>query len=745
MKNKKKNHNKNKSIISTIICNKCKCRFNDIFPNYKLALTYNCNCNKIVKRENINNYFEKNREEEIDIENDIFVRGRGMRGRGRVMNIRRGIIREKRKYKRINKKNRKIYFHDLYNPLKQYHISDLYNKLELKEQIINNKENSNDIINNENNYNKIIKQAKILINYIFRTFFNSDLDLIPHNFSKKHIFYEPPFFIDEYLPGLQTRIQNLKHPYLSNDILNIIKIFILDVNASILIIKKYPNYKINLKLNIKLFKYFKKLAKFKKEINNSFNDGYQNQIISNHIYQIHYIKEKNLLLFILNKEIRIYYKYDFLGKNCLCSTSVDVHDAKILKINYEFFIVFYSSSISFLQIEYDMFGIPNKITFPEYLINNDIKKLNSDIMVDVDIIDENNILFIGKDNKVYFIKKKIKEFFIDKIIDIHQYNNYYYNFILTDKINNNAIIHFNYTKYFLSYIYFYELNYDFSRKKIIKLTKEKIEKPLIILNQNNYIYCGKKRIYLISSKYYEIVSIFKIKYYEINNIFREPYSNYGFSKIFSFNNSNKFFIYQEKNEFKYILFYELVNNNEIKFIKKEKINYNEELIDIKKINYREDYILVTNKNIKFKYFFKLEKTISKIYFIQNDSSLKNKYKIIPKKIHKDKPYEIPYITIYNIKYNQEENDYFRYMFNYNDFDYVIGYYKGLEIKKENKYVKKKIEKKKYESKYDNIRLTNKYRNKKVVYKYEIDIEDEYKDKYFPEFIICKKNKGKKFE
>ena len=394
--------NKNNSIISDIICPKCKCRFNDIFRNFRLSLTYNCYCDKLSIKENINSYLERNRGNKIQIEQ----RGRG-RGRGKVgwnRALTRGIIRENRyQKKRTINLRRKIYFHDLYNPLKKFHISDLYNKLQFKNNNLND-----DIIDEEPNYT-ILKQAKKLINIIIQTFFSSESNLILHNTNKKIFIYDGPFFLENYLSQLETKIKNLKHPYLNDKVLDTIKTFILDINASILIIKKNSNYKINLKIseNIRrnLLEYFKEITKFREAINNSFNDGYGNQSISNNIYQVHYIKEKFLLLLVLNKEIRICHKYDFQGNNCLCSTKADIHDSKILKINYELFLVFYSHSIAFLKIEYDNMGIPSKVTFPDDLINNDIEKLNNGVMVDADIIDENNILFIGKNNKIFFLKK----------------------------------------------------------------------------------------------------------------------------------------------------------------------------------------------------------------------------------------------------------------------------------------------------------------------------------------------------
>lgn len=241
----------------------------------------------------------------------------------------------------------------------------------------------------------------------------------------------------------------------------------------------------------------------------------------------HLIKEKNLALLILGNNIGIYNIYDY--QNEPFSLKLYYSETKICQINSCFFAILKRETLIFLEIEYDYENKPIKISIPTiiYLVNfnknydhyyynndNDIEYIGKNHLIYLEPINiEENFLFFSfekKDNsliiksehstKLFGIEKKyITKIFCDKDNNQLALVIKYYNNIYNDENN---------------FLYFYNMNELHDKGKNCKIKKVLKMRGisnwfLKILNKDYYLCHNNTELYLISSKYLEIISEYK--------------------------------------------------------------------------------------------------------------------------------------------------------------------------------------------------------------------------------------------
>ena len=320
----------------------------------------------------------------------------------------------------------------------------------------------------------------------------------------------------------------------------------------------------------------------------------------------HLIKEKNLALLILGDNIGIYNIYDY--QNEPFSLKLYYSETKICQINSGFFAILKRETLIFLEIEYDYENKPIKISIPKiiYLFNfnknyehyyynndNDIEYIGKNYLIYLEPINiEENFLFFSfekKDNsliiknehstKLFGIEKKyITKIFRDKdnnqlALVIKYYNNYY---------NDENI-----------FLYFYNMNelQDKEKKckikKVLKM-KGKSNWHLKILNKDYYLCHNNYELYLISSKYLEIISKYK----------NYPFKFWDFILIFNNTKTNMIFFYNIYRKVS-LHIYEFTNNKKFKLM--FNCRHKRKVMDKKIIIYKKKHIKLSKLDDKFLY------------------------------------------------------------------------------------------------------------------------------------------------
>jgi hypothetical protein len=166
------------------------------------------------------------------------------------------------------------------------------------------------------------------------------------------------------------------------------------------------------------------------------------------------------------------------------------------------------------------------------------------------------------------------------------FGNFYPYFIIADKLNQQIILLHSYEYNLLSYNInnqsFYNKKIDVREQNFEDYFRDFIRdwsKLFKILNKDTYLLSiDKNAIYLISSKYLEIITEYDLKD--------------DFDKCFILNNMNMiFFSFNNR-----IIIYKF-ENGELNFYKKKYCKYYEKMIDIKGINEKGDHILAIHKTI----------------------------------------------------------------------------------------------------------------------------------------------------
>lgn len=283
----------------------------------------------------------------------------------------------------------------------------------------------------------------------------------------------------------------------------------------------------------------------------------------------YFIEEKNLALLISGSNIGIYRTSDY--QNDELSLKLYFSEIKICQINSGFFAILEKEILLFLEIKYDnknnpiQLAIPKIINLKNYSDYNDYNFYNH-------YYHYNGLEYIGK-NYLIFLKllfsfeKKGNSLIIKSqhLKSLFGYDLQYITQIVSDKNNNQlALLIMNYyDNYHKKYniliwktlLCFYDMNeiYDEGKKcnikKVLKLKDTMLH--LTILNKDIYFCYNNSELYLISSKYLEIISIYKFY----------PLKYWNFIKIL--NNTKMIFFYKiftSKKEKKSLHIYNYANN-----------------------------------------------------------------------------------------------------------------------------------------------------------------------------------------
>ena len=292
-------------------------------------------------------------------------------------------------------------------------------------------------------------------------------------------------------------------------------------------------------------------------------------------------------------------------------------DDKIIFIRNNKKYNYYRSKIYLfcIKIEYDNNNKPinMKLLSKEKYIR--IKEIEYEIE-DIECIDENKILFTCNKNFAQVFKKnKENQFFLYKSFDIKIKNTFRKsnNLCLYDKFNKQIIIYYNIDRR-NNYINIYDA-VDYKIKKIINIETKSNDVNIEVLNKEYYIHISGGRLSFISSKYLEIISVFKI--------------DFGASLFRVLNNANLIILKNYYHQKKKLTIYKF-HKNEIKYIRDIPINYNN-IKDIKEINDKGVHIIIYFNEIQFNCLG--YKTLSRISYIKNRNieNIKDDYS----KLHKD--------------------------------------------------------------------------------------------------------------
>lgn len=656
---------------------------------------------------------------------------------------------------------------------KMYHISELYNNLEF---YLNSS-------NNKNKNKKYILMSKQILEKIETLFFPSQLNLF--NFSCKCEIEEEPYFMEECLEEFTKRVQGLKNDDLPNNTLEFIKALILDINIFVIILKKNLAFKINeinllnvlyqSKINIKyeFIRIVKEYLRNKKIIENSFDDGLKYELNSRLVKFCLILPEKNLILLLLQNsrkkndfELRIYDINNIKGDNYFCARNLIIVDSekkyanknkiKLYRINPEIILIdyiYYTSWIkhhffSFIEIVYDENDKPMNIKLLNEEKYEEIKRGN-DFFYDLDLLDDNVIIFTSRIDMAFIFKKDEENYFYldkkiyieppDKFDEIINSGNFFginCNNVFADRDNKQIMVYRDcdmipniYSSIHNNYVFIYFYDYDFNLKKIINFEEDSNGSMsesyfLTILNKECYLVSYYKKVFLISIKYLEIVSTYNLDFYK-----QTVFIPYNSNRIISFSG--------ERNVTMCIYKFHI---NEIKFIEKRE-NINKGLVFGTNLNDKGDHLLITSTNLKFNVGGGGKK-ISRIVFIRNINNKSNKNIKKDYSMFKTKKnvYRGNYINDDIYYYDDYENEHFcedeeceSWNCYWNNYYNVSGYY--FISKKEDQHIKKEKYKNKSKRRYINFRklkLKEKFRkynsNKKNLNKYENeDLFEDFED------------------
>jgi hypothetical protein len=389
---------------------------------------------------------------------------------------------------------------------KMYHISELINTLEFK---VNS-------FNEENKNKKYILMSKQILEKIETLFFPSQLSLF--NFSCKKYIEEEPYFMEECLEEFTKRVQGLKNDDLPNNTLEFIKALILDINIFVIILKKNLAFKINeinllnvlyqSKINIKyeFIRIVKEYLRNKKIIENSFDDGLKYELNSRLVKFCLILPEKNLILLLLQNsrkkndfELRIYDINNIKGDNYFCARNLIIVDSekkyanknkiKLYRINPEIILIdyiYYTSWIkhhffSFIEIVYDENDKPMNIKLLNEEKYEEIKRGN-DFFYDLDLLDDNVIIFTSRIDMAFIFKKDEENYFYldkkiyieppDKFDEIINSGNFFginCNNVFADRDNKQIMVYRDcdmipniYSSIYNNYVFIYFYDYDFN-------------------------------------------------------------------------------------------------------------------------------------------------------------------------------------------------------------------------------------------------------------------------------------------
>ena len=427
-------------------------------------------------------------------------------------------------------KREKNYGHSFIAP-NIIHISEVYKNFKFEtKKVFHSIKNYDKIQNKLSNF---IKKIKIFLKNLIYDNFWSKRNLFC--FSKKNYIdddirneTQTPFFNEEYSEKLVDIINNLNTSILYPQTLNGIKTFILDIHFFILVLKKNPYITKKILFHNNIYVKYELYNKDNSILNN-YNKRFQdilknvfcqkdNNLINKELIQVFPIIEKNIFILIYIDDIEM---YNYKNNEIVLTVKARISNTKICKINPENLVILGDSSLYFAKIEYDSKNNPISLYY-FYCI-----KMEVDIL-DFDIINENNIVIIDNTQihllNISYNKNSII-YNISRTINNYQNCGVYY--IIADKINNQIVAyslklnsHFLFIKNFIFILKFYDLtltpkNKDFIFKdnecyipypydNIIKKCKFKI------LNNDLYILISLGKIYLISSKYLEIVSQYNL-------------------------------------------------------------------------------------------------------------------------------------------------------------------------------------------------------------------------------------------
>ena len=538
----------NKKNINYTSCNKCKRKIS----NFNLSIYHNCNC---------------------DIPSNIW-----------------------------DTKEDDNYY--CYNPFKNINISKFYKQITFV-----NKIPKKGFLSDLENKGQFILEL-LLKNFFDFTNLSSYEKLILFNSS----------FSDEGGQNLEKILQKLKS--LDKDIdkiiMNEIKIFILDIYYLVISILKSDTIE-------KRKEFFSVFIKYKEENPNY----YKNNIIN--FFKEKIIKEEKIKIYISNnytineylylpRDVKVIYniknKYLLLSlnfiSNLLLLYSIDkkqiinsykIRDLK--KINdYNYIGINEKKELVKIKVKINPFNDSDTFEINSFFKFDE--KESKSIDFNYNILTNNKLIYLDKlHNITLMILKPNNESFIYKSFnyEIKEYKNkrkeMYRKIILVDKINNQIAIEFIYSYFGIITFYDFELNF----KKSLKIQENvyTVNFSLFLLNKNLYILFGQNKIYLINTKYLEIVSQYN------NNLIERDCS------IFTFFNSNEFFV--QKVDFNLIYHYKLICNELILHETSSDLVNKKKLMELKEINNNGDYsILYRDESISYlKYYIKNNITENYLY------------------------------------------------------------------------------------------------------------------------------------
>ena len=531
-------------------------------------------------------------------------------------------------------------------PSKNKHLSDIYKNIEFTKPVRHKIKKKI-----EENISIFISKIKYLIKKIITNKFTSKLNLF--NFSKKSYIDDDiyikgneqkiPFFNEEYSEKIVDLVKNLNSSKLEQNTLNDLKTFILDIHFFILILKKNPLVSQKIIFQNVYTKYDQNYhddsiydynIQFQDILKYYFSKDNNKYCSTAKLVQIFPIIEKNIILFIYTDYIKI---YNFILNNFVFDAKAKNKKSKICKIDPENLVSLGYSTLYFSKIEYDSMNNPIK-----YYYFDCIK--SASVIIDFDIINKNNIVYIDELNNIHLLNIFFTEnniiYNISRTETINY--NYYDNFILADKINKQIVLcseKIKYDDYSYNYYYskrdhvcflkLYDINlipknkmFKFEERESFYTYSRDITEAckLKYLNSDLYILFFFQKIYLISSKYLEIVSVYDLSSYSDDSLEK---INFIYYKFIILEKSKNIILYKEFKEFIFKLF-----NNEI--INDEKkiwfpLIYNIKFFDIIEINEKGDFLIIffTEDN-RLKLYYINKKQEESIFIKKKKDELKGK-------------------------------------------------------------------------------------------------------------------------
>ena len=498
-----------------------------------------------------------------------------------------------------------------YNPFKDIHMNKFYNQIEFEKEY--------DYYNSIIGISSTEYEGISLIESLLSTFFNYQFN----NQADKFLFHNSSFN-EEIAERLKKIIQNLHNPNLDEKIEKAIKEFILDIYYLILAMEHPYDFRYNLNEfiyipnNTKIIDNLDQNYLLLEYNNNPSNENYYNNVI------LYSIKENKVL------------------SSCYAT--------KINKINNNNYIGFNKNK--------NLIHIEIKINPDKNMFNLEISPFidTSGLidLIDFNITDDYRLICFDKFANMHLFKEgngqiiyKLKKFPKLIIIDNGQ--------IIIDKDNGQfAILFVIEKKNVILNFYDFELNLKknieledlYNSDHDLQSNNKKANFPTIKkFNKELYIIFGK-RIYLISVKYLEVISILNYIKYDLN------------CKYFIFANSEEIFIkYKNKDKYKQYLYrYKLIKNELTLF---KKYYFEDKLNDLKEIDNQGNYsILYLENNLWQEYYIRNNKNEEYLYPIFKEIKIKpisKRSKEIKKEVERNK-YNWGENPKNKVRYYEKNND-----------------------------------------------------------------------------------------